>query len=266
MARAAVFTRWLSVFYVAFAVNIALGTALRAAGDVVTPLWTGALANVVSVSVAYALVYGKLGLPAMGVAGAAIGHGIGWVVGAIAIGTLWARGRVSLGTGGRSSLSWERTRRLLAIGYPAAMEQIAWQGGFILFLWIIALYGTAPYAAYGIGVNILSFSFLVGFGFSVAAATLVGQHLGAGDPDGAARGGWRAMRLAIARHAAVRGRDRHRRRADGAFPDRRPRGRPSDRRLHPRPRFRPSRSWRSSTRSAARSAAPATRASRSSRS
>ncbi len=197
VALTTAFTRWLALFYAALAVNLALGTALRAAGDVVTPLWTGALANVVSVGVAYALVYGKLGLPAMGVAGAAIGHGAGLVAGAVAIGWLWARGSVSLGTGRPGALSWERARRLLAIGYPAAMEQIAWQGGFILFLWIISLYGTAPYAAYGIGVNVLSFSFLVGFGFSIAAATLVGQHLGAGDPEGAARGGWRAMRLAI---------------------------------------------------------------------
>jgi putative MATE family efflux protein len=197
VARAATFTRWLSVFFAAFAVNIVLGTALRAAGDVVTPLATGALMNVVAVGVAWALVYGKLGLPAMGVAGAAIGHGTGWLASAGAIGWLWVRGRVRVGTGRRGALDWERARRLFAIGYPAALEQIAWQGGFILFLWIIALYGTAPYAAYGIGVNILSFSFLVGYGFSMAAATVVGQHLGAGDPEGAAHGGWRAMRLAI---------------------------------------------------------------------
>src|SRR5690606_19530147 len=41
-------------------------------------------------------------------------------------------------------------------------------------------------------------SFVIGFGFSVAAATLVGQHLGAGDAAGATRGGWRAMAFAMA--------------------------------------------------------------------
>jgi Na+-driven multidrug efflux pump len=87
--------------------------------------------------------------------------------------------------------------RLLRIGYPAGLEQAAWQGGLVLFLWIVAFYGTAPYAAYGIGVSLLSFSFVVGFGFSIAAATLVGQHLGAGDPDAAARSGWHAMGLSV---------------------------------------------------------------------
>jgi Na+-driven multidrug efflux pump len=61
----------------------------------------------------------------------------------------------------------------------------------------VSLYGTAPYAAYGIGVTILAFSFLVGFGFSIAASTLVGQNLGAHDPAGATRSGWRALRLAL---------------------------------------------------------------------
>jgi putative MATE family efflux protein len=198
VALASTFTRWLSVFYAALAVNLTLGSALRAAGDVVTPLWVGALTNVVSVFFAYGLVYGKLGMPALGVAGAAIGNGAGWIAGMLVLGTLWLRGRLRLGTGSASAVSWERMWRLVEIGYPAALEQITWQSGFVVFLWIIALHGTAPYAAYGIGTNILSFSFVVGYGFSIAAATLVGQHLGAGDPAGAVCGGWRACGLAVA--------------------------------------------------------------------
>jgi putative MATE family efflux protein len=108
-----------------------------------------------------------------------------------------------LGVGSPGAHSPDRLRRLLHIGYPAGLEQAVWQGGFIAFLWIVALYGTAPYAAYGIGVTILSFSFVVGFGFSIAASTLVGQHLGARDPEGAARHGWRAMGLSIAAMAAL---------------------------------------------------------------
>ena len=197
VALAATFIRWLSCFNLAFAVNLTLSSALRAAGDVVTPLWIGALTNVVSVFLVYAFVYGQFGMPVLGVAGAALGNGSALLLGALVLGTLWLRDRLVVGTGPTGALEWERVRRLVRIGYPAALEQVAWQGGFIAFLWIIALYGTAAYAAYGIGVNILSFSFVVGFGFSIAASTLVGQHLGARDPDGAARRGWRAMRLSI---------------------------------------------------------------------
>lgn len=198
IALAATFIRWLSVFNIAFAVMFVLGTALRAAGDVRTPLWTGALTNVINVVLVYALVYGRFGLPELGVAGAAIATGTAFGVGSLVMLWLWVRGSLLLGVGSAGVLDRARLGRLLHVGYPAGLEQAVWQGGFLAFLWIVALYGTAPYAAYGIGVNILSFSFVVGFGFSIAASTLVGQHLGARDPTGAARRGWRAMWLSIA--------------------------------------------------------------------
>jgi putative MATE family efflux protein len=198
VALAATFIRWLSLFNLAFALMFVLATALRAAGDVITPLWTGALTNVVNVVLVYSLVYGKLGLPSLGVAGAAIASGTAFAVGSLLLLAMWARGFLLLGIGTRGALTRARLGRLLHIGYPAGLEQAVWQGGFIAFLWIVSLYGTAPYAAYAIGVNILSFSFVVGFGFSIAASTLVGQRLGARDPEGAAHQGWRAMRLSVA--------------------------------------------------------------------
>jgi putative MATE family efflux protein len=194
---AATFIRWLSVFNVAFALFFVLGVALRAAGDTRTPLWVGALTNVVNIVLVYALVYGRFGFPALGVRGAAIASGIAFATGALVLAGLWISGRLVLSPGASGALTRERISRLLHIGYPAALEQCAWQGGFLAFLWLVALYGTAPYAAYGIGVSILSFSFVVGFGFSIAASTLVGQRLGAGDPDGATLSGWRATRMSV---------------------------------------------------------------------
>jgi putative MATE family efflux protein len=194
---AAIFIRGLSVFQVAFGVGFALSAALRAAGDTRTPLWAGAFTNVVNVFFLYGLVEGHLGMPALGVAGAAIANGIAFSSFAVLLATLWISGRVRIARVPGSAFARERLGRLLRIGYPAGLEQAVWQGGFVAFLWIVALYGTKPYAAYGIGVNLLSFSFVVGIGFSIAASTLVGQHLGAGDPDGAERRGWNAMALAI---------------------------------------------------------------------
>jgi putative MATE family efflux protein len=194
---AAGFIFWLAPFQIAFAVHFALGAALRAAGDTRTPLAIGALTNVVNVALVYGLVFGRFGLPQLGVPGAAIASGIAFTIGALAFVLLWWRGRLVLGIGTPGSWRRDRVRRILDIGYPAGLEQIVWQGGFLIFLWIVALYGTAPYAAYGIGVTLLSFSFLVGWGFSIAASTLVGQNLGAGDPAGATRSGWRALRLAM---------------------------------------------------------------------
>jgi putative MATE family efflux protein len=196
-ALAATFIRWLSVFNVAFALFFVVGVALRAAGDTLTPLWIGAITNVINVGLVYGLVYGEFGLPALGVQGAAIANGVSFSLGALILLSLWVGGKLRIGLGTGRSLERPRLAQLLYIGYPAAIEQAVWQAGFIAFMWIVAIYGTAPYSAYGIGVSILSFSFVVGWGFSIAASTLVGQHLGADDPEAAARSGWRALWYAM---------------------------------------------------------------------
>ena len=83
------------------------------------------------------------------------------------------------------------------MGIPTAIERGAFQLGLLLFLRIVADFGTEPISAYLIGVRILAFCFVPGFGFASAAATLVGQNLGAGRPDEAARSGWRATAGAV---------------------------------------------------------------------
>jgi putative MATE family efflux protein len=187
----------LSLFNVGFAAFGVLGAALRAAGDARTPLWVGAGANVVNALLDYALVLGHFGAPRLGVLGAAFATGTSFTLAGVALALLWRRNARRLPRDPGSALTRERVGALLRIGIPAAVEQIFWQGGLVAFLYVVARYGRDPFAAYNIGVQILSFSFVVGFGFSVAASTLVGQHLGAGDPAGARASGWRAMRWSI---------------------------------------------------------------------
>ena len=102
---------------------------------------------------------------------------------------------------------WWRRQRILAlldVGYPAALEQGVFQIGFFIFLMLIGnFYGTEAFAAYNIGVNMLAVCMTVGFGFSIAGSTLVGQHLGANDHEAAAKSGWRALAMAIASMGAL---------------------------------------------------------------
>ncbi|HYV57164.1 MAG TPA: MATE family efflux transporter [Candidatus Nitrosopolaris sp.] len=171
---------------------------LRGAGDTRSPLLIGCVVGVVNVALAYVLIFGHLGLPALGVAGAAIATAIAFASGAILGLALLARGRLVLALRG-----WPlppRTdviRRVLRIGYPAAIEHLLMQIGFFLYIVFAAHYGTAAVAAYFIGVRILALSFLPGFGFAAAAATLIGQSLGAGSPRQAERSGREAVRLAV---------------------------------------------------------------------
>ncbi|MDP9371094.1 MAG: MATE family efflux transporter, partial [Chloroflexota bacterium] len=77
-------------------------------------------------------------------------------------------------------------RRILALGVPAAIEQVLISAAFTALTLIVATLGTRELATQRITFNALSVAFLPGFGFALAASTLVGQSLGARKPDEAA--------------------------------------------------------------------------------
>jgi len=196
--------RWLCLFNVAFAVNFILGAALRASGDAWTPLWISGGVNLLNLPLLYLFVFGEHGFPEMGVAGAAVAAGLSFTAGGALLMVLWIKQKFRVKHVGGGWWRKERLRRLLDIGYPAAVEQFVFQIGFFVFLMLIGnFYGTEAFAAYNIGVNMLMVCMTVGFGFSIAGSTLVGQHLGADDHSGASRSGWRAMGMAMVSMGAL---------------------------------------------------------------
>lgn len=185
------------LFAIGFALNLSFGAALRATGDAYTPLYLGALANLLTIIITYILIFGVFGLTPMGIVGSAIGGGSGFLFASLAFFGLWLLNRLRVKRPASFKIDKDLIKQLFQIGYPAGLEQIVLQMGFLSFLWVVAFYGTEAFAAYGLGVTILSFSFVIGVGFSIAGATLVGQHLGAQDPQAARASGWKAMRLSI---------------------------------------------------------------------
>ena len=184
-------------FYVAFGCGMGLITALRAVGDVKTPLFIGVIMNLFAIFFMLVFVNGWLGFPKYGVLGAALGNGLSFVIGAVLLVVFWLSNQLAVRYSSIFDLDFIRVIEIFKVGLPAALEQVIFQIGITAFLILVAYYGTEAYAAYGIGVQILSFSFVIGFGFSIAGATLVGQHLGAQNKDQAKRAGWGAMRLSI---------------------------------------------------------------------
>ena len=163
-----------------------------------TPLWAGIVAASVNVVMNWVLIYGNLGAPALGVTGAAIASNIALLVMALLFVWLWAAKELVLRPDtGSWKLDADLQRRLLRVGTPAGVESGLFQIGLMAFQRIMAPFGTNVIAAYNVGSMLLSFSFIPGVAFSMAAATLVGQHLGAGSPDRAAQEGWRSMLSAI---------------------------------------------------------------------
>ena len=73
--------------------------------------------------------------------------------------------------------------RLVRIGLPVSLSGAAFSSIYLGLTWVISHFGTAPLAALGIGHRLEAFPYFISLGFSMTAATLVGQNLGAGQPE-----------------------------------------------------------------------------------
>ena len=175
-----------------------LSSILQGTGDTKTPMYALIAVNVLHILVAYPLVYGKWGAPAWGIQGAAWAVGIAESTGAAYL--LWSCRTIL----SRSmTLRVDLIRSAWRIGAPVSGERVVQQAGVMLYTKIVLIYGTISYAAHQVGLSIESFSFLPGYGFAIAAATMVGQSIGAGKYVRAKLENWEANRLAVAGMAAM---------------------------------------------------------------
>ena len=192
-----------SVFF--FSTLMFIGNAsLRGAGDTRTPLFVMLVVNALNIVVAWVAINGPFGLPQLGVVGSALGAVVGRAVGGILVMAILLRGRsgIQLKLGGLRP-DTDLIRRILRIGLPTGLEQLLFRTGHMVFARILAELGTVAYAANQVAMNGWSLSFMPGFGFALAATTLVGQSLGAQDPDGAERRGYIAFRMGASLMGAV---------------------------------------------------------------
>ena len=188
----------ISILFIPFMTfGMVIGAALRAAGDVKSPMYIGVLTNIIAIYLLLGLVNGQYGMPKLGIIGAALAMGISFTIGTIIQLYLWVTNKLVVPLGEKGSFTKERLNQLVTISYPAGIESIAFQFGMLSFFWVVAMYGTEEVAAYNIGVNILMLSFVLGNGFSVAAATLSGQFLGASDPDAAYKSGYQSAGMTM---------------------------------------------------------------------
>jgi putative MATE family efflux protein len=161
-----------------------IGTAtLRGMGDMRTPLYVMLGVNGVNIALSWLLVNGNLGAPTLGVAGSAIGAAIARGGGGLVLVGILLYGRSGLKLKFDLRPNWELLRRLIRIGLPSAGEQLVFQGALLIFVRFVTGLGTVAYAAHNVVLNIESLSFLPGMGYAIAATTLVGQRLGAEQPE-----------------------------------------------------------------------------------
>ncbi|MCI0474872.1 MAG: MATE family efflux transporter, partial [Anaerolineales bacterium] len=195
-AIASGFLRIVSLFAFVMGVMFIGGGTLRGAGDTFTPMLITGFINIINIAVAYTLIFGNFGFPRVGPLGSAVAMTVSRAVGAaLILYVLFKRNKVlPLSLRGGWGFHRDVIARILNIGLPGAAEQVVFQAGFLVFAAMAVSLGTANYAAQQIAFTISGFSIMPAFAFGVAATTLVGQNLGAKNPNRAEQSAYQALK------------------------------------------------------------------------
>jgi putative MATE family efflux protein len=179
------------------AIALTFESALRATRDTFRPMLIVCMVGLAKIVCNGFLLTGIGGLPKLGLQGAGWSTIVSQCIGAtlfIVIARTHKHSAVRLGL---RDLIVPRTllRDAFDIAWPAVAERFAMNAATMFYFRFLGGYGVHAVAAYNVGVRILAFTWIPGLGLSVAAATLVGQALGARDPAEARRAGLMAQRL-----------------------------------------------------------------------
>ena len=184
-----------------FAVSAVLENAQRAHRNTRVCMTIAAVVALLKIVLNLILIFGAFGLPRLELLGAGLATLIAESA-AVLLYVLAGRAVGSAETALLPSLADLKAapaamREVLRVSLPAVGERLVMSVALLVYFGILAGYGSTAIAAYAIGVRLLAFSWLPGLAFGAAAATLVGQALGAGAIEEARRAGWRAMASAL---------------------------------------------------------------------
>lgn len=168
---------------------------LRGAGDTLTPAMTMIVVDIVNIVFSWGWTYGMFGLSKWGFEGIAAGTVVAYIAGGViqVIVLLVGRGGIRL-YWHRLRPHWHNLKRILRIGIPSGIgDALQWSANFALLVVVNQMDKTlVSSAAHNNTIKIESVSYLAGFAFATAAATMVGQSLGMKDPNRATRSAYLA--------------------------------------------------------------------------
>jgi putative MATE family efflux protein len=169
----------------------AVDAAFRAAGNTKLPFFMLLCATIVSASLDPLLITGWGPFPELGIRGAAVATLC--VRGSLCVVGVMLLRRLQLVTFG--SPDWTRVATMCRIGLPIALTGVVFSLIYVVITRTTTQFGTPALAALGLGHRIESWMYMIGVGFGAAAAAIVGQNLGANQPDRAARAGWLTLAM-----------------------------------------------------------------------
>ncbi len=188
---------FLQVYALALGANYLLiisNSIFRACGEVKKPLLTMTAVSAINIVLNFLLVFGVFPFPKLGYIGIAVASALSVMVGMV-MNLLFFRFGSWAGIYKRPwTLSAELIKKMLIISWPAALLQIAWNAGSIVLYNVLSRLGDASITALAAitnGFRIEGVIFLPAFALNMAASVLIGQNLGAGNPQRAEKVGWK---------------------------------------------------------------------------
>lgn len=163
-------------------------------------LWLSAAAIALNALLSWALIFGRLGMPALGVVGAGLGSTLTWVIAVAALVAVVQRDRQfrQFHLFGRFwRLDVERTITMARLGWPIGITMALEMGVFALAAFFMGWIGAPAVAAHAVALQVAALTFMVPLGLGQAATVRVGRALGKGDRAAITRAGWTAWVLGV---------------------------------------------------------------------
>ncbi|MFQ6618039.1 MAG: MATE family efflux transporter [Fidelibacterota bacterium] len=175
-----------------------ISSMFRGSGDSFTPMIVTGVATILNIILDPLLIFGIWIFPQWGVKGAAVatvlGQGVGMIVNLFILFRGGSRVRVHLH---QLEINTDLMKRIIRIALPGSTQVALRSIAAIVLMKIVALYGTVVIAAYGIGIRLAIMVMMPGWAIGAAAATILGQNLGANQPERAERNTWVATSIYV---------------------------------------------------------------------
>lgn len=192
--QGALYFRIITAGMIVIFIDTLLYNALSAAGDTSSSLYIKLLSAALNAFLNYVLIFGHFGIEAMGIEGAAYATIIAYSFNILAYFIILKKPYAKLRF--MPIISLKDLKRVIKVGWAAALDRLVSSISFLLFIAVISAYGTAQLAGYQVGLRVEGIAFMPGLGFSIAAMALVGQSLGEKDKNKAYKMGLISARIA----------------------------------------------------------------------
>jgi putative MATE family efflux protein len=187
------YTRIMFVSSPAIILLYTLSGVLRGAGNASFAMRSLGIANGINILLDPFFIFGLLVFPVLGVVGAAVATSTGRTLGVLYQLRKMTDGEMAIKVEAKHLVpNWELIKRFLELASGATVQFIIQSASWIFLTRILSSFGSEVVAGYTIAIRIIIFTILPAWGLANAAAALVGQNLGARQPDRAATSAWRA--------------------------------------------------------------------------